>query len=117
MTILYSTHEAGTAEHYFDKINDYMWPQIALSFTSAIFSPTIAWIALVVVFMLAWSKGSAYRRVVDAYLYPHPNFKALFIAFTKLAPFVTGVIMLAMAAMGIMHISLDNGLVISLTTH
>ncbi|ARU55669.1 hypothetical protein OLMES_1594 [Oleiphilus messinensis] len=55
------------------------------------------------------AKGKAYRRVVDSYLYPNKNLKALSIL-PKLGPFIIGLALLSMAAMELMTISTEHGL-------
>jgi len=65
-------------------------------------------------FGFALSRGEAYSRVVDSYLYPHRNLKALWIACTKIRPFMLGMTLLAMSALEIITLSTDNGFVIGL---
>ncbi|MCP5207954.1 MAG: hypothetical protein H7A01_12160 [Hahellaceae bacterium] len=74
----------------FKEVNGQMGFRIALSMSAAFFSPTIAWIALPAVCLLAFVKGKAYRRIVESYLYPNKNSKALFIAVATLAAFIPG---------------------------
>jgi hypothetical protein len=112
--LIQKTYEDAVANRYFEKISGQFLTLFGLSMTSAIVSPMIAWLVLLIAIpLLAYSKGDDYRRVVKSYFYPNQNLKILKIALTKLLPFTVSLVFLAMAAMELMTISTEHGLVFS----